>query len=91
MTARPGDELAVDHVVAVDRLRQEARQRALGSLAVDGVEREGEAEERRDDPDERIDAQDGDVARAEREEGQEDRGRAAGVPCAASRMRSAAK
>ena len=43
----PGRELAVDHVVAVDRLRQQPRQRALGPLAVDRVEREREAEQRR--------------------------------------------
>ena len=45
----PGRELAVDDVVAVDRLGQEARQGPLRSLAVDGVEREREAEQRRDD------------------------------------------
>ena len=43
-----GRELAVDHVVAVDRLGQQARQRSLGPLAVDGVEGERQPEERRD-------------------------------------------
>ena len=43
-----GRELAVDHVVAVDRLRQQARQRPLGPLAIDRVERERQPEERRD-------------------------------------------
>ena len=42
-----GRELAVDHVVAVDRLGQQPRQRPLGPLAVDRVEREREAEQRR--------------------------------------------
>ena len=45
-----GRELAVDDVVAVDRLRQEPRQRAVRPLAVDRVERERETEQR---PDER--------------------------------------
>ena len=49
---QPGGELAVDHVVAVDRLRQEPRQRALGPLAVDRVEGEGEPEQRRDEAEE---------------------------------------
>ena len=46
---QPGGELAVDHVVAVDRLGEQPRQRALGALAVDRIEGEGEAEQRRDD------------------------------------------
>ena len=58
MTAMPGRELAVDDVVAVDRLGEEARQRALGPLAVDRVEGEGEPEQRRDDGDERVDPED---------------------------------
>ena len=52
-----GRELAVDHVIAIDRLGQQAGQRPLGALAVDGVEGERQAEQRRDDPDERVDAQ----------------------------------
>ena len=39
-----GGELAVDDVVAVDGLGEEARQRALRALAVDRVEGEGHAE-----------------------------------------------
>ena len=50
-----GGELAVDDVVAVDRLREEARQRALVALAVDGIEGEGDAEQRRGDGDECLD------------------------------------
>ena len=72
MTPEPRGELAVDHVVAVDRLRQQARQRALVPLAVDRVEGEAHAEERRDDADERIDPKDVDVLRREREQREED-------------------
>ena len=43
-----GHELAVHDVVAVDRLRQEPRQRPLRALAVDRVERERQPEQRRD-------------------------------------------
>ena len=53
---QPGGELAVDDVVAVDRLGQQARQRPLGALAVDRVEGEGETQQRRHDPDEGEDA-----------------------------------
>ena len=70
-------ELAVDDVVAMDRLGQQPRQRALGALAVDRIEGEGQTEQRGDDADECIDTQDRDVLRAEREQGQEDGGRAA--------------
>ena len=70
----PGRELAVDHVVAVDRLREQPRQRPLGPLAVDRVEREGEAEQRRGEGDERldrdVDLEDRDVD-AELEQGEE--------------------
>ena len=38
-----GRELAVDDVVAVDRLGEQARQRPLGALAVDRIEGEREA------------------------------------------------
>ena len=41
-----GDELAVDHVIAVDGLGQQARQGRLGPLAVDRVETEGNAQQR---------------------------------------------
>ena len=47
-----GGELAVDDVVAVDRLGEEAGQRPAGPLAVHRVEREGDPEQRRDDPEE---------------------------------------
>ena len=50
---QPGDELAVDHVVAVDGLGQQARQRPLRPLAVDGVEAEGDAQQRAEEADER--------------------------------------
>ena len=42
----PGDELAVDDVVAVDRLGEQPRQRPLGALGVDPVEPERDADER---------------------------------------------
>ena len=72
-----GRELAVDHVVAIDRLGQEAWQRPLGAFAVDGIEREGQAEQRRHDGDERVDAQERVVLRTDREQREEDgRGRA---------------
>ena len=51
-------ELAVDDVVAIDRLGEQARQRPLGSFAVDRVEGKGQTEQRRDQADEDIDAQD---------------------------------
>ena len=52
-----GRELAVDDVVAMDRLREQAREGALVALAVDGVEREPDAEQRRGDRDEQVDAE----------------------------------
>ena len=72
-----GGELAVDDVVAIDRLGEQARQRALGSLAVDRVEGEGQAEQRRHQADEDVDPQDADIGRADGEQEQED-GRRAG-------------
>ena len=51
---RPGHELAVDHVVAVDRLGDEARERPLRALAVDGVEAECDAEQRAEEGDELV-------------------------------------
>ena len=90
MTAEARRELAVDHVIAVDGLGQEPRQRALGSLAVDGVEGEREAEQRRHDPDERVDAQDRMSCGPNREQREEDRRRAV-AGWAAARIWSAAK
>ena len=42
----PRSELAVDDVVAMDRLGEQPRQGALAALAVDAVEAEGDADER---------------------------------------------
>ena len=76
-----GRELAVDDVIAVDRLGQQARQRPLGALTVDGVEREGEAEQRGDVGEEARDRRQreavADLGR-EPEQVQEDRGCLAG-------------
>ncbi len=52
--AEPGDELAVDHLVAMDRLRHESRQRALRAFAVDGIEAERDAEQRTENCDELV-------------------------------------
>ena len=41
-----GDELAVDHVVAIDGLGEQARQRRFRALAVDRVKAEGNAQQR---------------------------------------------
>ena len=49
-----GDELAVDHVVAVDRLGHEAGERALRALAADGVEAQRDAEQRAEEADELV-------------------------------------
>ncbi len=75
----PGRELAVDDVIAVDRLGEQSRQRPLGSLAVDGVEGEGDPEQRRHHPDECVDPEDVEigVGRAKAEQRQEDRRRPA--------------
>ena len=48
----PGDELAVDHIVTMDGLGDETRQRALRSLPTDSVETERDPEDRRQKPDE---------------------------------------
>ena len=50
----PADELAVDDLVAVDRLGDQAGQRALGALAVDRVEAEGDPEQRAEDAEELV-------------------------------------
>ena len=72
ITAMPGGELAVDDIVAIDRLGEQARQGALGSLAVDRVEGKGQTEQRRHQADEDVDPQDADIGRADGEQEQED-------------------
>ena len=72
----PGDELAVDDLVAVDRLGHQPRQRALGPLAVDGVEAEGDAEQRPEDAEELVERRHA-VGR-QREQVEEDRRRLRG-------------
>ena len=52
--AEPGDELPVDDVVAVDRLGQQTGQRPAGSFAVDGIEAEGDADQRDEEADEAV-------------------------------------
>ena len=54
IAAEPGDELAVDDLVTVDRLGDQPWQRALGALAVDRVEPEGDAEQRTEDAEELV-------------------------------------
>ena len=51
--AEPGEEFAEQQRVAIDRLRQNARQRAPVVLAVDGVEAEPDRHQRREKAEER--------------------------------------
>ena len=89
-----GGELAVDHVVAVDRLREEPRQRALVALAVDRVEREGDARAAAPtiaEPDRSTARGSGRACRAQPEQARKIAGDRAGVRPAAVRICSAAK
>ena len=60
---QPGDELAVDDVVAVDGLRHQPRQRPLGPLRADGVEAERDAQQRPEEADPRTTAAAGMMSR----------------------------
>ena len=77
MAARPADELAVDDVVAVDRLGQQARQGSLRALAVDPVEAECDTQQRTEERDERREWRD--LADLTGEQDEEDRRLAADV------------
>jgi hypothetical protein len=76
MRRQRAGELAVDDVVAPDGLRQQARQRPLGTFVVDGVEAERDPEQRTQEGD--PGHQGRQVRRADREELQEDGRRSAG-------------
>ena len=51
---QPGDELPIDHVIAVDRLRNESGERSLRPFAVHRIESESDPEQRREEPDEEV-------------------------------------
>ena len=78
-----GPELAVDHRVAVDGLRDESRERALGPFAVHRIEREGDPEQGRGEADEgghrEVQPEDREVLRTDDEHRDEDRLRAARI------------
>ena len=76
ITAMPGRELAVDDVVAVDRLGEQPGQRALAALAVDAVEPERDPDERDEQRRERHGRHPADALRADHEQGEEQGGRA---------------
>ena len=73
---QPGRELPVDHVVPVDGLGQQARQRSQGPFSIDGIEAEGDPDERQHEADE---AEEGEweLVAGDGEEPQEQRRRAA--------------
>ena len=69
-------ELAVDDVVAVDRLGEQPRQRALAALAVDAVEPERDADQRHEQRGEGDRGHAADALRADDEQREEQGGRA---------------
>ena len=70
MAPMPADELAVDDLVAMDRLGDQPRERALGPLAVDRVEAERDPEQRAEDAEELEERRD--ALGRQREQEQED-------------------